>query len=51
LDLQEFLKEEEIAPHFFERPFYIVPEDEYAEEGYLVIHAALQKAKRLGLAR
>jgi DNA end-binding protein Ku len=49
LDLQEFVKEEEIAPPFFERPFYIVPEDEYAEEGYQVIHAALKKVKRLGL--
>jgi DNA end-binding protein Ku len=49
LDLQEFVKEEEIAPPFFERPYYIVPEDEYAVEGYQVIHAALKKAKRLGL--
>jgi DNA end-binding protein Ku len=49
LDLQEFVKEEEIAPPFFEQPYYIVPEDEYAQEGYQVIHAALKKAKRLGL--
>lgn len=49
LDLQEFVKEEEIAPPFFERPYYIVPEDEYATEGYQVIHAALKKEKRLGL--
>jgi DNA end-binding protein Ku len=49
LDLQEFVKEEEIAPPFFERPYYIVPEDEYAVEGYQVIHAALKKEKRLGL--
>ena len=33
----------EIAPPFFERPYYIVPEDEFATEGYQVIHAALKK--------
>jgi DNA end-binding protein Ku len=49
LDLQEFVKAHEIAPPFFERPYYIVPEDEYAVEGYQVIHAALKKEKRLGL--
>ena len=49
LDLQEFVKAEEIAPPFFERPYYIVPEDEYAVEGYQVIHAALKNEKRLGL--
>jgi DNA end-binding protein Ku len=27
LDLQQFVKAEEIAPTFFERPYYIVPED------------------------
>jgi DNA end-binding protein Ku len=49
LDLQEFVKAEEIAPPLFERPYYFVPEDEYAVEGYQVIHAALKKEKRLGL--
>jgi DNA end-binding protein Ku len=49
LDLQEFVRIEEIAPPYFERPYYIVPVDEFAEEGYQVIHAALQKAKRIGL--
>ena len=51
LDLKEFVKAEEIAPPFFERPYYIVPEDEFAVEGYQVIHAALKKEKRLGLAQ
>jgi non-homologous end joining protein Ku len=49
LDLKEFIKLEEIDPRFFERPYYIVPEDEFAEEGYRVIHAALKKERRLGL--
>ncbi len=42
----DVVKTEEIGPPFFERPYYIVPEDEYAEKGYQVIHAALKKEKR-----
>jgi DNA end-binding protein Ku len=49
IDLKEFIKVEEIAPPYFERPYYLVPEDEFAVEGYQVIVAALQKEKRLGL--
>jgi DNA end-binding protein Ku len=49
LDLKEFVKIEEIAPPYFERPYYIVPEDEFAVEGYQVIHAALKKEGRIGL--
>ena len=33
LDLKEFVKAEEIAPPFFERPYYIVPQDEFAVGG------------------
>lgn len=49
VDLKEFVKIDEIAPPFFERPYYIVPKDEFAVEGYQVIHAALKKEGRLGL--
>ncbi len=42
-DLREFVKEEEIAPPFLERPYYIVPEDEHAVEGYQVIHGVMKK--------
>lgn len=49
LDLKEFIKIEEIAPPYFERPYYIVPADEFAIEGYQIIHAALKKEGRIGL--
>ena len=49
LDLKQFVKIEEIAPPFFERPYYIVPADEFGVDGYQVIHAALKKARRIGL--
>ena len=49
LDLKEFVQIEDIDPRYFESPYYIVPEDEFATEGYQVIKAALEKEKRLGL--
>jgi DNA end-binding protein Ku len=42
---------EEIDPRYFERPYYIVPADDQAKEGYLVIREALAKMKKAGLAQ
>lgn len=49
LDLKEFVKVEQIDPRYFETPYYITPEDEFAAEGYQVIQAALKEKGRLGL--
>ena len=49
LDLHQFVGAEEIDPRYFERPYYIVPADEHAIEGYLVIRDALKKSGKLGV--
>jgi DNA end-binding protein Ku len=49
LDLIQFVDQAEIDPRYFERPYYLVPKDKEAAEGYMVIRDALQKAKRLGV--
>jgi len=49
LDLQLFVDANEIDPRYFERPYYIVPVDEHAVEGYLVIRDALKKSGKLGV--
>lgn len=49
LDLQQFVDAKEIDPRYFERPYYIVPVDEHAIEGYLVIRDALKKSGKLGV--
>ncbi|WP_421695390.1 Ku protein [Aestuariivirga sp.] len=49
LDLQQFIDVEEIDPRYFEKPFYVVPADEHAAEGYLVIREALRDMKKLGV--
>jgi DNA end-binding protein Ku len=49
LDLHQFVDADEIDPRYFERPYYIVPTDEHAVEGYLVIRDALKKSGKLGV--
>jgi DNA end-binding protein Ku len=51
LDLTQFVDENEIDPVFFERPFFIMPdeENEDAEEAYVVLRDALKKTKKIGL--
>jgi DNA end-binding protein Ku len=49
LDLTEFVARSDIDPRFFERPYYIVPADEFAAEGYLVIREALREMDKLGV--
>jgi DNA end-binding protein Ku len=51
IDMVQFVEAREIDPRYYERPYYIVPKDEIAAEGYLVIREALKKAGKLGLAQ
>lgn len=51
IDLVQFVDEGEIDPMYFERPFFVVPDDdnEDAEEAYIVLREALKKTKKIGL--
>lgn len=50
IDLVQFVDEDEIDPVFFERTFYIAPEDdEDGQEAYVVLRDALKKEKKIGL--
>jgi DNA end-binding protein Ku len=49
VDLQQFIDVEEIDPRYFEKPYYVVPADEHAAEGYVVIRDALRVMKKLGI--
>ena len=51
IDLVQFVDEGAIPPIFFEKPFYILPDedDEDAEEAYAVLRDALRKTKKVGL--
>ena len=49
LDLIQFVDVKDIDPRYFERPYFLVPPDEQAAEGYMVIREALQKMNKLGV--
>lgn len=49
LDIVQFVKAEEIDPIYFERPYYVAPEGEEAEDAFVVIREALRSTGKLGL--
>jgi len=51
IDLVQFVDAEEIDYRFFERPYFLVPADAMAGEGYAVIRDALRKTGKVGLAQ
>jgi len=49
LDLVQFVDEDEIDATFFDKPYYMVPADDLAEEAYVVLRDALKAAKKVGI--
>ena len=49
LDLVQFVDEGDIEPTFFDKPYYLVPADDLAEEAYVVLRDALKAAKKVGI--
>lgn len=49
LDLVQFVDMAEIDPRYFERPYYLLPADETAAEGYVVIREALARSGKAGV--
>ena len=42
LDLVQFVDVDDIDPIYFEKPYYVVPADDLAEEAFVVLREALQ---------
>jgi DNA end-binding protein Ku len=51
IDLVQFVDAADIDYRFFERPYFLVPADDLAGEGYIVIRDALRKTGKVGLAQ
>jgi len=49
LDLVQFVTQSEIDPIWFDRPYYVVPDGELAEEAYGVLRDAMRASGRTGL--
>ena len=49
LELVQFVDQCEIDPLYFEKPYYVAPKDDLAEEAFVVLREALRKAKKVAL--
>ena len=48
-ELVQFVDAADIDPIYFEKPYYVVPQDDLAEEAFGVIRDALRASKKVGL--
>ena len=51
IDIDKFVPDEEIDKRYYERPYYIAPDDKTGEEAFAVIRDAMKDKGRVALAR
>ena len=49
LELTQFVDPQEIDPLYYEKPYFVVPADDLAEEAFIVLREALRKSGKGGL--
>jgi DNA end-binding protein Ku len=49
LELTQFVDANEIDPLYYERPYYVVPADDLAEEAFVVLREAMRQARKVAL--
>ena len=49
LELTQFVDYSDIDPIYYDKPYYVVPSDDLAEEAFVVVREALRKAKKVGI--
>jgi DNA end-binding protein Ku len=49
IDMTTFVDRDEIDPRYFEKPYYLLPDGDEADEGYTVLRDALAKTKKVAV--
>jgi DNA end-binding protein Ku len=49
LELTQFVDASEIDAIYYEKPYFVVPADDLAEEAFIVLREALRRSKKVGL--
>ena len=49
LELTQFVEAQDIDEIYFEKPYYVVPSDDLAEEAFIVLREALRRSNKVGL--
>jgi Ku protein len=51
IDLTQFVDYDDVSPLYFDKPYFVVPGDEQAEEAFRVIRDALRDTRKMGLGK
>ncbi len=51
IELQQFVDMEVLDPAFFEKPYFVLPEDDAQADAFAVVHKALQQTGKAGLGK
>jgi DNA end-binding protein Ku len=51
LELTQFVDVDDLDPEFFEKPYFVVPENDVQAEAFAVVRKALQTTKKAGLGK
>ena len=51
LEVTQFVDVDELNPEFFEKPYFVVPENDVQAEAFAVVRKALQTTKKVGLGK
>jgi DNA end-binding protein Ku len=49
IDMVRFVDRDEIDSRYFEKPYYLLPDGDQADEGYVVLRDALAKSKKVAI--
>jgi DNA end-binding protein Ku len=49
IDMARFVDQDEIDSRYFEKPYYLLPDGDSADEGYVVLRDALAKNKKIAI--
>src|ERR1700744_4530557 len=51
LEVTQFVVSDDLAPEFFENPYFVVPENDVQAEAFAVVRKALQTTKKIALGK
>src|SRR5215469_7229085 len=51
MEVTQFVNEDEIDPEYFEKPYFVVPENESQTEAFLTVRKALQDTKKIAITK
>jgi DNA end-binding protein Ku len=51
MEVAQFVNEDEIDPEFYEKPYFVIPENDASTEAFLTVRKALQDTKKVAITK